>query len=75
LTSQIMPFAAFMQFLDGLSTGAHGLLRGIGKQSMGGIANIVAYYIISLPISLALVFKLGWKMEGLWTGMIVGLIV
>ena len=64
-----------MQVFDGLSAGAHGLLRGIGKQSIGGPANLIAYYVISLPISLALTCGLDWRLEGLWSGVTVGLIV
>jgi multidrug resistance protein, MATE family len=75
LTAQAIPFSAAMQFWDGIGTAAHGLLRGIGKQSIGGPANIFAYYCISLPISLALAFKLNWKIEGLWAGITVGIVV
>jgi MATE family multidrug resistance protein len=64
-----------MQVFDGFSAGAHGLLRGIGRQSIGGPANLVAYYAISLPASLWMAFGLGWKLEGLWLGVTVGLIV
>lgn len=64
-----------MQVFDGLGAGAHGLLRGIGKQAIGGPANIISYYVISLPISLTLAFGLDWKLEGLWIGVTVGLIV
>lgn len=63
-----------MQVFDGLGAGAHGLLRGIGKQSIGGPANLIAYYVISLPISLSLAFGAGWRLEGLWTGVTIGLI-
>lgn len=64
-----------MQVFDGLSAGAHGLLRGIGKQSIGGPANLISYYVVSLPISLALAFGLGWKLQGLWAGVTVGLVM
>lgn len=70
-----MPLVAVMQVFDGLAAGAHGLLRGVGKQSIGGPANLIAYYVISLPISLGLAFGSGWKLEGLWVGVTVGLIV
>lgn len=70
-----MPLVAVMQVFDGLAAGAHGLLRGVGKQSIGGPANLIAYYVISLPISLGLAFGSGWKLEGLWTGVTIGLIV
>lgn len=63
-----------MQVFDGLGAGAHGILRGIGKQSIGGPANLIAYYVISLPLGLALAFGLGWGLKGLWIGVTVGLI-
>jgi MATE family multidrug resistance protein len=64
-----------MQVFDCTSAGAHGLLRGIGKQSIGGPVNLISYYAISLPISLSLAFGLGWKLQGLWAGVTVGLIL
>ncbi|EQL00326.1 Multi antimicrobial extrusion protein [Ophiocordyceps sinensis CO18] len=75
LVAQVLPLVAVMQVFDGLSAGAHGLLRGIGKQSIGGPANLIAYYVISLPISLALAFAADWKLEGMWVGVTIGLVV
>lgn len=75
LVARALPIIAIMQVFDGISAGAHGLLRGIGKQSIGGPANLLAYYVVSLPISLGLAFGLQWKIEGLWVGVTVGLIV
>ena len=75
IVATVMPLVAVMQVFDGLSAGAHGLLRGIGKQSIGGPANLIAYYVISLPLSLGLAFGAGWKLEGLWIGVTVGLVV
>ncbi|KAG5949594.1 hypothetical protein E4U60_003741 [Claviceps pazoutovae] len=73
--ARVLPVVAVMQVFDGLGAGAHGLLRGIGKQSIGGPANLISYYVISLPVSLALAFGLDWKLEGLWAGVTVGLII
>ncbi|KAH8651134.1 mate-domain-containing protein [Xylariales sp. PMI_506] len=75
LTAQAIPFAATMQFFDGLGAGAHGLLRGTGKQSIGGPTNLFSYYIISLPASLWLAFQLDWRIEGLWAGTTVGALI
>lgn len=75
LVAKVLPIVAVMQLFDGLSAGAHGLLRGIGKQSIGGPANLIAYYVISLPISCGLAFGFDWKLEGLWFGVTLGLIV
>lgn len=61
--------------LDGLAVMAHGLLRGIGRQSIGGPVNIVAFYFIALPISLISAFKLDWKLQGLWMGPVIALVV
>jgi MATE family multidrug resistance protein len=72
LVAAVMPIVSVMQVFDGLAAGAHGLLRGIGKQSIGGPANIIAYYALSLPCSLALAFGLDWKLKGLWLGVTVG---
>ena len=74
LVAHTLPIVAFTQVFDGLCAGAHGLLRGIGKQSFGGPANLIAYYVISLPISLGLAFGLDMKLNGLWLGLTVGLI-
>ncbi|EFY98428.1 MatE (Na+-driven multidrug efflux pump) domain protein [Metarhizium robertsii] len=73
IVASVLPLVAVMQLFDGLGAGAHGLLRGIGKQSIGGPANLISYYVISLPISLGLAFGLGWNLDGLWIGLTIGL--
>ncbi|ATY65309.1 MATE efflux family [Cordyceps militaris] len=75
LVAQVMPAVAIMQVFDGLSAGAHGLLRGIGKQAIGGPINLIAYYLVSLPLSIGLAFGLGWRLEGLWIGVTAGLLI
>lgn len=72
--AKILPVVAVMQVFDCMGAGAHGLLRGIGKQSIGGPANLISYYVISLPLSLGLAFGLDMKLEGLWAGVTVGLV-
>ncbi|KAI6759212.1 hypothetical protein HG530_009892 [Fusarium avenaceum] len=74
LVAAVMPIVSVMQVFDGLAAGAHGLLRGIGKQSIGGPANIIAYYALSLPCSLILAFGFDWKLSGLWVGVTLGTI-
>ncbi|RGP80417.1 mate efflux family [Fusarium longipes] len=74
LVAAVMPIVSVMTVFDGIAAGAHGLLRGIGKQSIGGPANILSYYALSLPVSLTLAFGLGWKLDGLWIGVTCGTI-
>lgn len=75
LVAAVIPVVAVMQVFDGLAAGAGGILRGIGKQSMGGPANLFAYYVVSLPCSVALSFGLDWRLSGLWLGCTFGLII
>ncbi|KAI1658021.1 MATE efflux family protein [Daldinia decipiens] len=73
IVATVMPLVAVMQVFDGLAAVAHGLLRGIGKQSFGGYANLSIYYLLALPISFATAFALDWKLIGLWLGTTIGL--
>ncbi|CRK28351.1 hypothetical protein BN1708_015209 [Verticillium longisporum] len=75
IVAAVLPICAAMMVFDGLSTGAHGLLRGIGRPSIGGYAGISVYYLIALPVSLGTAFGLGWKLSGLWFGVTIGLLL
>jgi MATE family multidrug resistance protein len=75
LVAGIMPLVAVMQLFDGMAAMAHGLLRGIGRQHFGGYANLLSYYLVALPISFGLAFGLNWRLEGLWIGVTIGLVM
>ncbi|KHN96013.1 MATE efflux family protein subfamily [Metarhizium album ARSEF 1941] len=75
LTAQAMPFVALEQVFDSLCAGAHGLLRGVGKQSIGGPVNLIGHYLVSLPVCLILGFHCSWKLDGLWAGIAAGLLI
>jgi len=75
LVARAMPVCALMQVFDGLCAVSHGLLRGVGRQEIGGYANLITYYIIALPISFGTGFGLGWKLAGLWFGVSIGLLL
>jgi Na+-driven multidrug efflux pump len=47
-----------------------GILRGQGRQHLGGIVNLVVYWVIALPIGLVLAFQADWGLYGLWAGMV-----
>ena len=44
LIEGVLPLVAAFQLVDATATTCSGLLRGLGKQSVGGWVNIVAYY-------------------------------
>ncbi|KAI1327516.1 MATE efflux family protein [Xylariaceae sp. FL0255] len=73
IVATVLPLCAVMQVFDGLAAVAHGLLRGIGKQSFGGYANMATYYLVAIPLSLICGFVLDLGLVGLWTGPTVGL--
>ncbi|KAK4159915.1 putative transporter [Cladorrhinum sp. PSN259] len=75
IAKQVILVCALMQIFDALAAVSHGILRGVGRQAIGGYANLFSYYCIALPISLSTAFALGWKLSGLWTGLTVGLAV
>ncbi|OLL24415.1 putative transporter [Neolecta irregularis DAH-3] len=68
LVASVLPLSAVFEILDCFSAVAGGILRGTGKQKIGGY--IVAYYLLAMPVGLSLTFKLHWDLLGLWTGML-----
>ncbi|RYP44733.1 hypothetical protein DL768_008838 [Monosporascus sp. mg162] len=65
ITADVMPLCTAMQAFDGLTAVAHGLLRGVSKQSVSGYINLATYYLVGLPISAATAFILDWRLGGL----------
>ncbi|KAK5655044.1 hypothetical protein OQA88_5943 [Cercophora sp. LCS_1] len=73
--SRVMLVCAVMQIFDSLAAVSHGILRGVGRQAIGGYANLFAYYCVALPVGLSTAFALGWELSGLWVGLAAGLFV
>ena len=46
LTSKILPINAAFQLFDALAAMANGMLRGLGRQEVGGYVNLFAYYVV-----------------------------
>ncbi len=72
---RVMIVCAVMQLFDAIAAISHGILRGVGRQVVGGYLNLFAYYAVALPVGLSLAFSLGWKLNGLWAGLTAGLAV
>jgi MATE family multidrug resistance protein len=70
--AQVFPLCAFMQIFDASGAVAGGVLRGQGRQHIGGYLNLFFYYVIALPVGFMLAFYKGWELEGLWTGVTIG---
>ncbi|WPK26603.1 hypothetical protein PUMCH_003961 [Australozyma saopauloensis] len=66
----IMWLVALMQISDSMNANSAGCLRGQGQTKIGGIVNLVSYYVIGIPMSIYLSFFSPWKgsLDGLWIG-------
>ncbi|XP_078278522.1 multidrug and toxin extrusion protein 2-like [Rhinoraja longicauda] len=57
LVSSTIPIVAPFHLCDAIGSGvASGIVRGIGMQKVGAIANLVAFYIVGIPVGIALMF-------------------
>lgn len=75
LVSKVMPLVASFQVADGLAGSCGGVLRGQGRQHLGAVFNLVAYYVLALPMGVSLAFKTSLGLQGLWIGQVVALFI
>jgi multidrug resistance protein, MATE family len=73
LVARVLPLCSAFQLFDALAANCNGLLRGLGRQEIGGYVNLFCYYVIAMPISFGTAFGLNWNLEGLWTGVAIAL--
>lgn len=73
LVARVLPLCAAFQLFDALAANCNGLLRGLGRQEVGGYVNLFCYYVIAMPISFGTGFGLDWNLEGLWLGVAIAL--
>jgi MATE family multidrug resistance protein len=71
----LLAVAALFQLFDGVQVVATGALRGIGDTRTPAIANLVAHWLVGLPIGYALCFWYERGVVGLWIGLCLGLVV
>ena len=71
----LLYIAAAFELFDGLQTVATGALRGLGDTRTPAIINLLAYWVIGLPLGWQLCFRLHWGAAGLWIGLCLGLIL
>lgn len=67
LVADLLPLCAAFQLFDALAANCNGILRGLGRQEIGGYVGLFAYYIVGLPVSFGTGFGAGWGLYGLWS--------
>lgn len=50
LTANTLPLNAAFQLFDALAALMNGILRGLGRQEVGGYVNLFAYYVVSIVL-------------------------
>lgn len=71
----LLRIAALFQVFDGTQSAISGALRGAGDTRIPMLANLVAYWVVGLPISHLIAFRFGMGAAGLWVGLTAGLVV
>jgi MATE family multidrug resistance protein len=75
LASKVLIIAAIYQINEFLSCSTAGILRGQGRQKIGGYTNLISYYLIALPSAFTFAFYFKMELIGLWLGMIIALFI
>ena len=73
MAAAILPLNALFNLADTVQCVTAGILRGQGRQHIGGVLNLTAYYGLAIPLGLYLAFAQQWSLVGLWTGMAVAI--
>ncbi|RAQ50219.1 multidrug resistance pump [Aspergillus flavus] len=73
LAVKVFPWAAAFQVSDGLQAVNAGALRAVGKVNTAATINLMAYYVIAIPLCYLLAFKVDLGLSGLWISLALSL--
>lgn len=73
MVARVLPLCAAFQLFDSLAANCNGILRGLGRQEIGGYVQVFCYYAVAMPISMGTTFLLNWSLMGLWSGVAIAL--
>ena len=75
LAAGLLIIAALFQISDGVQVVGLGALRGLEDVKIPSFISLLAYWVAGLPIGYLLCFKAGYGINGIWTGLLIGLSV
>uniref|UniRef100_A0ACD5XHB1 Uncharacterized protein n=1 Tax=Avena sativa TaxID=4498 RepID=A0ACD5XHB1_AVESA len=70
--SRMLPVLGISFFIDGLHSSLSGVLTGSGKQTIGAVVNLGAFYLLGIPMAVLLAFVFHLNGMGLWLGIVCG---
>jgi MATE family multidrug resistance protein len=73
LAATLIPIAGAFQVFDGIQVVSAGALRGLGDTRIPMLIGLVGFWLVGLPVSVALGFGAGLGPLGLWWGLVAGL--
>jgi MATE family multidrug resistance protein len=74
LAASLIPIAGVFQVFDGLQAVSAGVLRGLADTRYPMVIGLVGFWLVGLPISLWLAFPMRLGPQGLWWGLVAGLV-
>ncbi|XP_060941418.1 multidrug and toxin extrusion protein 1 [Limanda limanda] len=74
LVSGSLTVQTFLQFFDAILCVCSGILVGSGMQKIAALSHLVGYYIIALPVGIALMFAAELRILGFWLGLLICLV-
>jgi MATE family multidrug resistance protein len=73
--SALIPLAGVFQVFDGIQVTSIGVLRGLGDTRTPMLTGLLGFWLLGLPLSLLLGFTYHLGPQGLWWGLVFGLVV
>ena len=73
IASSLIVIAALFQLSDGTQAVGIGILRGLTDVKIPTAITFIAYWIVGLPVGYLLGFILGYGVQGVWVGLLIGL--
>jgi MATE family multidrug resistance protein len=73
MTASLLIIAGLFQLSDGIQVVGLGALRGMADVKIPTIITLVAYWVVGLPLGYLLAFHGGFKEQGIWYGLLIGL--
>jgi MATE family multidrug resistance protein len=73
LAASLLPIAALFQVFDGIQVVGTGVLRGVGDTRAPMLLNLLGFWVLGIPLGLALAYGARLGPRGMWWGLAAGL--